>query len=103
MIDFGVGSGARIGHGSFQVLGVLSHTTTRCNNIHGRREPASAKCAEGSNQVFIALNWKALKAFLPDMSAAARMFVIAAYVARQQPLHELTQCGLSSPAESHEP
>jgi hypothetical protein len=40
--------------------------------------------------VFIALNWKALKAFLPDMSAAARMFVIAAHVARQPPLHELT-------------
>jgi len=53
--------------------------------------------------MFIALNWKALKAFLPDMSAAARMFVIAAYVARQPPLHELTQCGFSSPAESHEP
>jgi len=46
--------------------------------------------------VFIALNCKALKAPLPNMSAASIMFVITAHVACQQPLHELTQCGLVS-------
>jgi len=30
------------------------------------------------------------------MSAASIMFVITAHVACQQPLHELTQCGLVS-------
>jgi hypothetical protein len=44
--------------------------------------------------VFIALNWKTLKPTLPDMPAAAIMFVISPHVAREQPLHELAQGGL---------
>jgi hypothetical protein len=44
--------------------------------------------------MLIALNRETLKAPLPNMSAAAIMFVISAHVAGQQPLHELTQCGL---------
>jgi hypothetical protein len=44
--------------------------------------------------MLIALNRKTLKTPLPDVSAAAIMFVISAHVAGQQPLHELTQCGL---------
>ena len=46
--------------------------------------------------MFIALNRKALKPTLPDMAAGSVMFVITAHVACQQPLHELTQCGLVS-------
>jgi hypothetical protein len=44
--------------------------------------------------MLIALNRKALKAPLPDVSAAAIVFVISAHVAGQHPLHELTQGGL---------
>jgi len=44
--------------------------------------------------MFITLNWKTLKPSLPDMAAASIMFVIAAHVAREQPLHELTQRSL---------
>ena len=44
--------------------------------------------------MFIALNREALKAPLPDMSAAAIMLVITTHMARQQPLHELTQRSL---------
>ena len=42
----------------------------------------------------IALNWKALEAPLPDVSAAAIMLVISPHVTYQQPPHELTQCSL---------
>ena len=44
--------------------------------------------------MLIALNRKTLKTPLPDVSAAAIMFVISAHVAGQQPLHELAQGGL---------
>jgi len=43
--------------------------------------------------MFIALNWKALEAALPNMTAASVMLVVAAHVTCQQPLHEVTQCG----------
>ena len=42
------------------------------------------------------MNRKALKPILPDMAAGPVMFVRAAHVACQQPLRELTQCGLVS-------
>lgn len=45
------------------------------------------------DQMLIALNRETFKPPLPDVPAAAIVFVISAHVAGQQPLHELTQCG----------
>jgi hypothetical protein len=44
--------------------------------------------------VLIALDREALEPTLPYMSAAAVMLVVTSYMARQQPLHKVTQGGL---------
>jgi hypothetical protein len=41
--------------------------------------------------MFVALHWKTFKPALPNMPAAAVMFVLTPYVTGQEPLHESAQ------------
>jgi hypothetical protein len=57
------------------------------------REPDSANVTQHRYQIFVALNRKASKAPLPNVTTGSIVFVIPTHMAREQALHELTQRG----------